>query len=74
MKEKRIYVVCTACPVTGTLFDFTLSDVIEWDDDKFIEEAENQGWWWSSILSFAEDWNGNSTFMPCPDTSVMRII
>ena len=72
--EKRIYVVSVECPRTGTLEDFTLADVCEWDDEKFIEVAESQGWVWSSMLTFAESWNGNYYHMPTSNLSEMRIL
>lgn len=72
MKEKRIYVVCAECPVTGTLTEFPISEVEKWDDEKFMDVAEEQGWVWSSIEDYAMTWN--MSYMPHPNQSMMRIL
>lgn len=73
MKEKRIYIVSTM-NLDGEPYSFDLGDICEMNDEDFMEEAESQGWVWSSMVSFAEDWNGNCECLPRPCDSEMRII
>lgn len=72
-KEQRIYIVSTTNR-DGEPYAFTTSEILEMNDEDFMEEAEGQGWVWSSMLSFAEDWNGNCDNLPKPWESEMRII
>lgn len=73
MKEKRIYVV-GVYNLDGDPYMLDLETIIELSDDDFIEEAEAQGWVWSSMESYAESYNGNYELMPDRDNSIMRII
>ena len=73
MEEKRIYVVSTTNR-DGEPYSFTTADILMMSDEDFIDEAEGQGWVWSSMESFAESWNGNYSYLPHPDESEMRII
>lgn len=73
MKEKRIYVV-SVYNLDGDPYMLDLENIIELSDEDFIEEAEAQGWVWSSMESYAESYNGNYELMPDRDHSIMRII
>lgn len=73
MTEERIYIVSTR-NLDGEPYSFTLGEVAEWDDVEFAVEAECQGWVWSSMWTFAEDWNGNCERLPRPEESEMRTI
>lgn len=69
MREKRIYIVSTR-----DRYWLDIYDIANMSDEKFIEEAEAQGWVWSSMESFADAWNGSYAYLPNPDESEMRII
>lgn len=73
MTEERIYIVSTT-NVDGFPYAFTTSEILEMNDEDFMDEAEAQGWVWSSMKSFAEDWNGNCERLPRPEESEMRVI
>ena len=73
MKEKRSYIVSTMT-IDREPYMLNLFNIVNMSDEDFIEEAEGQGWVWSSMLSFAEDWNGNVSHLPNPNESVMRIL
>lgn len=72
MREKRIYVVSTT-NADGDKYALDIYDIVNMSNEDFIEEAEAQGWVWSSMDFFAESWNG-SYALPNPDESEMRII
>lgn len=71
-KERRIYIVSTTNR-DGEPYALDLAEISMMSNEDFIEEAEGQGWVWSSIQSFAETWN-KDLFFPNPAESVMRII
>lgn len=73
MKEKRVYIV-TTMDEEGIPNGLELKDICEWTDEEFVDEAESQGWVWSSMIDFAEAWNGNYNYLPLPCDSEMRII
>ena len=64
--EERIYIVCANR-------DIGLNDILEMNDDEFQEEAENQGFVWSSMEYFCQSWNESNVFPP-QSMSEMRII
>lgn len=68
---KRIYIVQTEDQF-GWLTPFTMDDVRKWDDETFIQEAENQGFVWEDMESFMESWNNWDA--PEMHLSVMRIL
>jgi hypothetical protein len=73
MREKRIYIVSTT-NADGDRYALDTYDIMNMSNEDFIEEAEAQGWVWSSMESFAEAWNGSYAYLPNPDESEMRII
>jgi hypothetical protein len=73
MKETRIYIVSTTNR-DGDRYALELSDICEMNNEDFMEEAEGQGWVWSTLVAFAEAWNGNYSYLPHPEESEMRII
>ena len=68
----RVYIVSTT-NTDGEPYALDLAEINMMSNEDFIEEAEGQGWVWSSIHSFAEAWN-KGLFFPNPAESVMRII
>lgn len=71
--ETRIYIVATE-DAHGWLADFTRQDVENWDDERFIATAEEQGHVWSDMKTFMQTWNDGTFHMPSADSSVMRVI
>lgn len=73
MKETRIYVVSEVSR-DGEPYMLDIFDVAFWSDEDFIEEAEGQGWVWSSMESYANDYNNRVKSLPEREHSIMRII
>ena len=73
MLGMRIYIVATEL-YNGWLTDFTKREVETWDDERFIAEAETQGYVWADMEAFMKTWNDKNFVMPGADVSVMRII
>lgn len=73
MKEKRIYIVSTT-NADGDEYALNLWEIEEMTDEDFIEEAEGQGWVWSSVETFARYWNDDCRLIPSREDSVMRVI
>lgn len=73
MKEKRIYVV-SEVNCDGEPYMFDLLDIMLLSDEDFIEEAEGQGWVWTSMETYAYSYNDAVEPLPEREHSVMRII
>lgn len=70
-EENRIYIV-SAFNLDGEPYSFDKDDIYCMTDEDFIEEAEGQGFVWSSWKYFQADYNLG--YVPNPKDSVMRII
>ena len=70
MEEKRIYIV-SAFNLDGEPYSFTEDEIRLMGKDDFIEEAEGQGFVWSSMEYFIADFNLG--YVPNPKYSIIRI-
>ena len=70
MKEKRIYVV-SSVNLDGDRYSFTKDDIYLMSKEDFIDEAESQGYVWSSWESFMADYNLG--YVPKSKESIIRI-
>lgn len=70
MNEKRIYVV-SSVNKDGERYSFDKDDIYLMNKEDFIEEAESQGYVWSSLEYFMADYNLG--YVPSSETSIIRI-
>ena len=71
MNEIRIYVV-SSVNLDGAPYSFTKDDIYVMNDEDFIEEAESQGYVYSSWEVFKAEYNLG--YIPSSKHSVMRVI
>ena len=70
MENRRIYIV-SAFNLDGEPHSFSEDEIRVMSKEDFIEEAEGQGWVWSSWEYFMADYNLG--YVPNPGESIMRI-
>ena len=70
MNEKRIYVV-SSVNKDGERYSFEKDDIYFMNKEDFIEEAESQGYVYSSWEYFIADYNLG--YLPSSETSIIRV-